>query len=131
MHWREVFDMLCDSQMLLRRAVNVMEMSYEAARRGEGTNILLCLEFDELLNSLEEILEIYSTSKHENLNLCAKIHFFLFNIRESISIIYSQTSAWLLNHYTLCKGITYSAIFLYATIERETNRLLRRAGEIE
>lgn len=126
MPWQEAFDLLHDTQMLLRRAIDEIERAYEASTENINTNILLSLEFDEIFVSLIELVEVYTTHKRVNKNLLFKFQYFIFNTRKSIAIACAQRSEWLHNHYTFCKRIIYSTILLISSIEIETNRLYRR-----
>lgn len=126
MPWQESFDLLCDTQLLLRRVADAIEQAYEASTVNVNTNMLLVLEFDELIISLNELVEEYTINRFANRFLCAKIQFFIFNLRESVAIAAGQHITWLSTHYTFCKRIIYSSEILYNSIERESDRLQRK-----
>lgn len=120
-HWRECFDLLCDSQLLLRRAIDAIEKAYEGQLRIN----LLAIEFDELTFSINELITEYEKSELVSGKLLSKFHYYLFNTRESIAIACSQPEDCLCSHYIFCKAIVYASIFLYESIERETLKLIR------
>lgn len=118
MHWRECFDLLCDSQLLLRRAIDAIEKAYKGQLR---INLL----HDELTFSINELITEYEKSELVSGKLLSKFHYYLFNTRESIAIACGQPEDWLCSHYIFCKAIVYASIFLYESIERETLKLIR------
>lgn len=84
MHWREHFELLCDTQALLRRAVNAMEEAYHNASTNTRANLLLAIEFDEIIITLRELIEKYQEGRLVNRTLLLRFEYYLYNTRESI-----------------------------------------------
>lgn len=103
--WKETFDLLNDTQMLLCEAVYKIEILLETTRHNELMPVLLSYQFVELFVSFDEIINEYEVSEIRNVCFLAKPNFYLSKFIARITIVTTH------NHFSStfwmpCKRIT-------------------------
>lgn len=123
----EIYEIMCDAQMILRQALNVIGITRTIQNSNNQENLYFVLCFVEIFISITEIVELLEDETTLNHYLRSKFQLFLISTRESVVNVSTQSFDWLITHRNLVFGkLIYSIVTLNRAIEIEKRRLLKR-----
>lgn len=125
MQRHEIYEMLRDTQMLISFVFELFERIHLQLKNSLSIDTLAIFEFNELLQSLLEILEHYQESELTNKHLIIKLKFYLIYVQEQFNLVCIQPLLYLINPRIYCMDIFHKSFALQRYIERELNRLMR------